>query len=64
MFFGAKSRRGEQFDRLQQPSADGGGGDVVAARHVAEPLVVAQDREDDQGDLPGRGLRQREPMFF
>ncbi|WP_369265759.1 hypothetical protein [Streptomyces sp. R35] len=48
--------RGKQFDHLQDPTTHRRGGDVVAARHVGKPLVMAENREDDRGDLPGRQL--------
>ncbi|MGW7426159.1 hypothetical protein ACWGJB_40195 [Streptomyces sp. NPDC054813] len=47
---------GKQFDHFQDPTTYRRGGDVVAARHVGKPLVMAENCEDDRGDLPGRQL--------
>jgi hypothetical protein len=50
----ARGLRGEQGDQLVAPSADGGHGDVVAAGHVGQALVVAQHGQDDHRDPSGR----------
>jgi hypothetical protein len=50
----ARGLCGEQSDRLVAPASDGGLGDVVAAGHVGQALVVAQYGQDDHRDLPGR----------
>ncbi|GGX34114.1 hypothetical protein [Streptomyces noursei] len=47
---------GKQVDHFQQPAAHGRGGHLVGAGHVREPLVMAEDREDDQGDPARREL--------
>lgn len=50
----ARGLRGEQGDQLVAPAADGGGGDVVAAGHVGQALVVPQQGQDDHRDPPRR----------
>ncbi len=50
----ARGLCGEQGDHLVAPATDGGLGDVVAARHVGQALVVAKLVQDDYRDLPGR----------
>ncbi|MGW0316435.1 hypothetical protein [Streptomyces flavidovirens] len=54
----ARSAGGEQVDHLVAPAADGGLGDVVAAGHVGQALIVAEHGQDDHRDLP---RRQRPP---
>jgi hypothetical protein len=50
----ARGLRGEQTDHLVAPAPDGALGDVVAAGHVGQALVVPQHGQDDHRDLPRR----------
>ncbi|MFM9673941.1 hypothetical protein [Streptomyces brasiliscabiei] len=49
----ARGAGGQQADDLAHPPAHGGAVDAVAAGQVAWPLVTAQHRQHDPGDLPG-----------
>ncbi|MDV5143288.1 hypothetical protein R1T08_02915 [Streptomyces sp. SBC-4] len=45
---------GQDDQGFVAPTADGGLGDVVAASHVGQALVVTQHGQDDHRDPPGR----------
>ncbi|XDO64583.1 hypothetical protein HEP84_58360 [Streptomyces sp. RLB1-33] len=46
---------------LVDPAAQGAGGDAVAAGHIAKPLVVTEDGQDDDRDPAGRQLPPPRP---
>ncbi|MET7355922.1 hypothetical protein [Streptomyces mirabilis] len=52
----ARGPGGQQLHDFLHPAADGGLPDTVAAGHVGQTLVVAQDGEHDDGLPAGFGL--------
>ncbi|KUN76561.1 hypothetical protein AQJ64_36915 [Streptomyces griseoruber] len=50
----SRGSHSQEFDRLLHPATHGGGGDVVAAGHVGQALVVAEYGEHDN-HLGARG---------
>jgi hypothetical protein len=60
----ARGFRGQQVDQLVAPTPDGGGGDVAAAGHVGQALIVPQHGQDDHRDPPGRQRPPPRPYRF